>query len=326
MSAYKHKLKKLFLVSIVFGLTLIVSGCSPSSPVSMDDNEKIEILCTDFAQYDWTKNIVLDVPNIEVSLLINNGVDMHSFHPSADDIIKITRSDMIIYTGGQSSKEIIDIINSAGTEDLVSINMMSLLGDALICDDTEHDHTHSHEHISECDEHICLSLKNAGVLCRSICDELSVLDPVNAEKYNENTEKYVAELNKLDREYTKVIDNAIRRDLVFADRYPFKYMSRDYGLTVFAAFAGCSAESDASFETILSLAAKIDELGLTSVLTTNDSNSAIATTVCKNAETNDIKILSLESLQSVTNDEIAAGITYLAAMSDNLEVLREALN
>lgn len=326
MYAYKNKFARIFSLLAILVLTITISGCSASPSVSVNDSEKIEILCIGFAQYDWTQNIVLNVPNIEVSLLPNNGVDIHSFQPSADDIIKITSSDMLIYTGGQSSKDIIDIINSAGNEDLVSVNMMSLLGNALICNDIDHNHTHSHGHISEYDEHIWLSLKNAEILCRSICDELSALDPVNAEKYNENTENYISQLNELDREYTDVIDNAAPRDLVFADRNPFKYMSRDYGLNVFAAFPGCSAESDASFETILSLAAKIDELGLTSVITTDGSNSAIATTVCENAETNNIKILSLESLQSVTNEEIAAGITYLTAMSDNLEILREALN
>ena len=326
MYAYKNKFARIVSLLSALVLTIIISGCSPSPSVSEDDAEKINVLCTGFAQYDWAKNIALNVPGTEVSLLLNNGVDIHSLQPSAEDIVRITKSDMLIYTGGQSDREIIDIINSAGGKNLTSVNMMSLLGDTLICDDTEHNHTHSHRHISEYDEHIWLSIKNAEVLCRSICDELSALDPANAEKYNENTEKYISQLNKLDHEYTEVIDNAALHDLVFADRYPFKYLARDYELNVFAAFPGCSAEENASFGTILSLASKIDELNLTSVITIDNSNSAIAATVCENAETSNIKILSLESLQSVTNDEISAGITYLSAMSDNLEVLREALN
>ncbi len=321
---YKNCHKLIFCIAFIM---LIVCGCNGASVDYTTNSQKINILCTGFSQYDWTKNIVGELDTINVDLLQKMGVDIHNFQPSADDIIRISGCDMIICTGGESDKPIINILDSLGDKKPIVINMMSELEPHLICiDEHSSNQHHTHNNTMEYDEHIWLSIKNADVLCRIISDNIISIDHSNAETYKANTEQYLAQLSNLDKKYQNTIDNSLRREIVFADRYPFAYLAKDYELTCFCAFPGCSAETEASFETVVSLAEKIGELNLTSVMTIDKGYTSIDEAVISNCKTSGIKTLSLNSLQSVSNDEINSGLSYLSTMEDNLSIIKESLN
>ena len=177
----------------------------------------------------------------------------------------------------------------------------------------------------EYDEHVWLSLKNAKVFCKATADDLSEIDKDHAETYQKNEENYAAKLDELDQNYQKTVDEASQKTLLFGDRFPFRYMVDDYGLDYYAAFMGCSAETEASFETITFLAGKLDELGLKNVMTIEKSDQKITKAIIENTKDKNQKILTLDSMQSATSDDVKAGTTYLSVMEDNLEVLKEAL-
>ena len=286
------------------------------------------------------KNIIGDrEKNVELSMLINNGVDLHSYQPSTDDIVKISKCDIFIYVGGESDEWVDDALKQAANKEMIVIDLMDVLGDKVKNEEhkegMEHDHDHDdhdksehdheHEDEEEKDEHVWLSLKNASLLCEHICDKICEKDSDGKDTYKANTKAYVEKLDKLDKQYKEAVDSAANKTLVFADRFPFRYLVDDYGLDYFAAFAGCSAESEASFETVVFLAKKVDELGLKSIVQIEGSKGNIAKTVKENTKSKDQQILTLDSLQSVTKKDVDGGITYLGEMEKNLDVLKEAL-
>jgi|GEM_PF-13148 len=188
-----------------------------------------------------------------------------------------------------------------------------------------HDHEHEHEHEEEADEHVWLSLRNAQRLVKVIADALSEADPANAEKYQANAAAYIEKLAELDSRYAEVVSAAEKKTLLFCDRFPFRYLTDDYGLRYYAAFSGCSAESEASFATVVFLAQKLSELDLPAVLIIEDGNSKIAETVIASSENPNTPVLVLNSMQKITGEDVKAGVTYLQTMQMNLEVLKEAV-
>ena len=189
----------------------------------------------------------------------------------------------------------------------------------------EHMEGHGHDHEEEADEHVWLSLKNAKTLVAAIADALQELDPDNKDTYAANAAAYIEKLSTLDGAYQAAVDGAARKTLLFGDRFPFRYLVDDYGLSYYAAFAGCSAESEASFETVSFLAKKVDELKLPCVLTIEGKNHKIAETIVENTAEKNQKILTMDSMQSTTSEDVANGTTYLSVMEQNLSVLKEAL-
>ena len=193
-------------------------------------------------------------------------------------------------------------------------------------DDDEHDeHEHHHHEEDEKDEHVWLSLRFAKTLCGAIADALCEKDAANAAVYQKNLASYTAKLDALDAKYTEMVKNSSKKVVVFGDRFPFRYLVDDYGLKYYAAFAGCSAESEASFKTIVFLSEKVNELGLNSVCQIETGNGKIAKTVISNSKNKKAKVVTFDSLQSTTAKQIKKGATYLGAMEKNLEVLKMAL-
>ncbi|MFI3227644.1 MAG: metal ABC transporter substrate-binding protein, partial [Clostridia bacterium] len=189
----------------------------------------------------------------------------------------------------------------------------------------EHDHDHEDEE-AHGDEHVWLSLRNAIVVCGAIADEISVLDAENADVYQENAENYIALLEELDGEYVAMVENAARDTVIFGDRFPFLYMMSDYGINYYAAFQGCSAETEASFETIVFLANKVDELNSNYVMIIDNGLVELATTIADNSQKQDCEILTMNSMQSITKEQMNDGVTYYSVMSENLDVLTLALS
>ena len=212
---------------------------------------------------------------------------------------------------------------------------MDVLGEDVkeeeIVEGMEHEHEEGEEHEHEgeepeYDEHVWLSLKNAKVLCKAIAKALEEVDPANRENYSSNLEAYEQKLSDLDTEYQQTVDSAARKTLLFGDRFPFRYLADDYDIDYYAAFAGCSSETEASFETVSFLAEKTDELKLPYIMTIEGNNKEIAETIISNTSEKNQKILSMDSMQSTTSEDIKNGATYISIMKSNLDVLEKALN
>lgn len=333
-------MKKLIMGSLaillgVLSISIPFAGIHTAEAKTTENTDKtLNIATTIFPEYDWTRAILGDrADDVNLTMLLDNGTDLHSFQPAVKDIMKVSSCDLLIYVGGESDQWIEDALESAQNKDMKTINLMEVLGDSIKEEETvegmqesEHDHDHEDEEEKEYDEHVWTSMRNAEVICDAIAETLEEMDPENKEIYQSNAETYKEKLSALDEAYQETVNNANQKTLVFADRFPFRYLVDDYDLSYYAAFSGCSAESEASFKTVTFLAGKVDELGVKSVLTMEKSDDRIAQTVIENTKAKDQKILQLNSMQSITSEEIADGATYLSVMEDNLGVLKEALN
>jgi len=327
---------KLFTVIIFTLLLLTVPLTECIAHTDTDLDRKISVVCTVFPQYDWVRQIIGDnASNFDLILLLNNRLDLHNFQPSVDDIVKISTCDLFIYVGGTSDGWVKNTLKVATNPNMVVINLLDVLGEAVktekIIEGMEYPHDHDddndddHHHEDEYDEHVWLSLKNAAPLCKAIADALSSLDTDNAEEYKNNLTAYIQKLSALDAEYQLAVSEAPVRTLLFGDRFPFRYLMDDYGLSYYAAFSGCSAETEASFETIIYLSKKVDELSLNTVMVTESANQLIARTIVNNTTSKNQRILVLDSMQSVTLSDVQNGATYLSIMENNLNTLKEAL-
>ncbi len=384
------------------------------SPVAADAAKAggLKIVTTIFPEYDWVMNILGDnASGSEVTMLLDNGVDLHSYQPTAEDILKISTSDVFIYVGGESDGWVDDALQESVNKDMAVINLLEVLGDSVKEEEMvegmqghDHDHDHDgedhdhedadhdheaetdhdhegeadhdheaetdhdhedadHDHETEADhdhedadhdheaetdhdhedadhdheghdheegeveydEHVWLSLRNTETLVNSIADAICEKDPGNAGNYKANADAYTQKLKALDEEYAKAVEAASVKTLLFGDRFPFRYLVDDYGLSYYAAFVGCSAETEASFETITFLAGKVDELSLHAVMTIEGKDHRIAETIVQSTKTRDQQILTMDSMQATTSEDVANGTTYMGIMESNLEVLKEAL-
>ena len=297
-----------------------------------ESEKTLSIVCATFPQYDWVRQILGDrADDVDLTLLLDNGVDLHNYQPTADDIIKIAQSDLFIYVGGESDGWVDDVLATAQNPNLKTVSMLESVEakeEETVegMQEEEHDHLETEHDEVEYDEHVWLSLRNAETLTETIANALCELDSANAPVYQENAASYIAKLNELDNQYKDVVANGQRKTILFADRFPFRYLADDYGLTYYAAFVGCSAETEASFETIAFLARKVDELQLPVVLTIEGANHAIAETVVFSTQAKNQAILTMNSIQSVTAADVENGESYLDIMAENLNVLKEALN
>ncbi len=316
-------MKKFLCVILAAVLSLgIFAGCGSSS-----DNGKLKVVTTVFPEYDWVLNVLGDKKDgADVTFLLDNGVDLHSFQPTAADMVKISSCDVFIYVGGESDKWVEDALKEKHNDKMITLNLLDLLGEKAKAEEEvegmQEDDEEEAEEETEYDEHIWLSLKNAEIFVNEIANAFAKADSKNADTYKNNAAAYNQKLDALDKEYETAVNSAKRKTLLFADRFPFLYLTKDYGLSYYAAFKGCSAESEASFETVAFLAKKVDELSLTSVLTLDGGDKKIADTVIKNTQNKNAQILELNSMQS----ENKKGDTYINIMERNLDVLKTALN
>lgn len=314
-------MKKIFAVILAASLMLCAfCGCSDNNTTV----QGIRIVCTAFPQYDFAKNILGDIGG-SVVLLTENGEDLHSYEATAKDIVEIGTADLFIYVGGASDEWVEGILESANNPALKTLAIMDCVEtlDEERVAGMQHEHEEEHEHEAQKDEHVWLSLKNAAAITEAISDKLCEIDVENASAYSANADEFIEELNSLDTEYRNAVEASKRNVLLFADRFPFRYLTESYGIEYYAAFAGCSSESEASFETMAFLIDKTKDLSLPIILTIDGSDGSLAKTVC--TETG-AESRTLDSCQSVSKADIENGTTYLGIMTSNLEVLKEALN
>ena len=483
----------------------VLAGCG--KPKDAGKAGKLKVVTTIFPAYDWVRAILGDkAENAEITMLLDNGVDLHSYQPTADDIVKISDCDLFVYVGGESDGWVKNALKSAANRNMKVINLLEVLGDSVKTEETVegmqedgHGHSHDeqlteddikdrtlsdfagawkslhpyllngdldkfcqhraeededssttkdtylekyktswqcdaekisisgntitftygdgktvsaeytyagyqpkrndegeirsvryqfettsadapkyvqfndhghepgeaehfhiyfgndgfdalmsaktnpffvkdtlsvedildelmgHDHGEEADEHVWLSLKNAKTLVGAISNALQEFDPDNKDTYATNAAAYIEKLSALDGAYQSAVDGAAHKTVLFGDRFPFRYLVDDYGLRYYAAFAGCSAESEASFETVSFFAKKVDELGLPCVLTIEGKNHKLTETIVQSTAAKNQKVLTMDSMQSMTSKDLANGATYLSVMEQNLSVLKEAL-
>ena len=327
-------MKKLIqILAILFLLLSALSACNKKEETQ--ETNKIKIVTTIFPTYDWVRQIIgEDNERFELILLADSGVDLHSYQPTTDDIIAISTCDLFIYVGGTSDQWVEDVLRDAMNKDMGVINLIETLGAAVkeeeIIEGMQHEDNHGHgeyeeEHQHDWDEHVWLSLTNAQTLVSYISKEIIALDSELLERYQENTDNYLTQLQSLDETYRQMVLEYTNPTILVADRFPFRYLVDDYHINYYAAYAGCTAETEASFETVIFLANKVDELELSTVLVIDGSKQALASTVIENTHQKNQNILTLNSMQAITAKEIGEGITYLAIMQENLTVLAEVL-
>ena len=356
------KMKKFVMIIMALMVAMLgFVGCGDGQAANGDgngdagDDGKIHVVATIFPEYDWVMNVigagnddlgdaaglVLDLSeDVDVELIVGNGVDMHSYQPTVEDIAKISTADLLIYVGGESDKWVDDAVREAlksKNSDMAVINLMEVMGDAakeeefvegMEADEdasTDADLVGAEPEETEYDEHVWLSLKNAQLFVSAIAEKLGELDPDNAISYEGNADVYNDELAHLDADYRDLFMLTSRSHLVFGDRFPFRYLFDDYYMEYYAAFPGCSAETEASFETVTFLAGKVDEMGLKSVLTIEGNDHRLAETIVNNTTEKNQRILTVNSMQSISTADISNGATYLKIMRDNLDVFKTAL-
>lgn len=311
--------------SLVLAIFMIISCAAVTSCGVKEKSDGKSVVCTIAPVYDWVKNVIGDDDGYSVTLLIKNKTDMHSYQPTVADMATISQSDVFVYVGGESDAWVDDALKSVGG-DTKAISLLELLGDKAKdeehIDDEDDDHDHDHAE-SEKDEHVWLSLKNAAYLCDKLADEFSAVFTEN--NFKANSAAYIAKLNELDGEYADAVANAEYDTLLFGDRFPFLYLVSDYGLNYYAAFSGCSAETEASFATITKLAQKVDELNLPAIIKIDGSTHKIAETIRDNTSAKNQEIITVDSMQSTTLEELQNGKNYLSVMRDNLSVFKTAL-
>ena len=335
-------------------LVFLLNGCSTVKKVSTSD-DKVSVVSTIFAPYDFVREVAGD--KAELTMLLPPASESHSFEPTPQDIIKIQNSDVFIYVGGESDawvNEVLESMDTSGMKIITLIDCVEVVEEEIVEGmEEEHDHEdisldeehegeeqegdehENEEHANEehedeehadveheYDEHVWTSPKNAKLIVQKISDVLCEVDEVNKEIYKKNTTEYLGKLDELDQAFQTVVDQSVRKTIVFGDRFPFRYFADAYGLSYFAAFPGCSTETEASAATVAFLIDKIKEEQIPVVFHVELSNQKMANTI---SEATDAKVLLLHACHNVSKAEFESGVTYLDLMYKNVENLKEAL-
>lgn len=314
-------MKKKLLI-LLSALTLLLAGCGQKQ-----SSQKLQIVAAIFPEYDWVRQIVGDDDSVELTLLVDDGVDPHSFQPAVSDMVTAANCDLLIYGGGESDQWLTKL--EATNPNRETLVLLPLLGEQAhqeeVVEGMEAHKEDEPENDAEMDEHVWLSLRNASLFCQSITEALCRLNPEKADTYRANLAAYQQQLDALDVQYQQAVSAASQHTIVVCDRFPFRYLVEDYGLSYYAAFPGCSAETGASFETVVFLSNKVKELNLSALLVTESSDGRLARTVAENAGNEQMPVLTLNSMQSVSAEQ-AKTLSYLSVMTDNLTVLQQALS
>lgn len=320
----KRAKKILALIVSVISVILCFGavGCNDIS------DEKKKVVCTIFPEYDWVREIIKGIDGYQTTLLLDNGVDLHSYQPTVEDIATIGNADLFIYVGGESDKWVDRALSNAINKNIKAINLLEILGNRVKEEEQvegmQGEEGEEIEEEQEYDEHVWLSLKNAKIISKNIAEELKKIDSENEERIEQNINEYIEKLDDLDREYQEAVENKTYDTLLFGDRFPFRYIVEDYGLNYYGAFKGCSAETEASFETIIFLARKVDELNLPTIMVLEGENQKIANQIKNTTAKKNQEIITVNSLQSITKNDMDR-TNYLEIMRANLISLKKAL-
>lgn len=312
------KISKLLLIFVVsiFGIVSL-TGCNKKQ----ETQDKLTIVSTNFPGYDFARAITMDNTNVKVKMLLKPGAESHTFEPTPEDIKTIKNSDIFIYVGGDSDEWGDDILNDIDTDKTKIIKLIDLVDakEEVTTEGMESDE----EEESELDEHVWTSPKNAIEIINKLKKEIINIDNDEKSNLESNANHYVNKLNDLDTEFKSIVKTAKRKEIIVGDRFPLRYFADEYGLSYYAAFPGCSEQTEASAKTISFLANKVKEDKIPVVLKIELSSGNIANTIAKETNT---KVLEFNSAHNISQSDFDAGITYVDIMTKNAEVLKEALN
>lgn len=306
-------MKKILTILIMLILLITVSGCNFS-----EDDNKLTILATNFPCYDFARAITKDVPNTSVEMLLKPGTEAHDYEPSPKDITKISKSDIFIYVGGESDEWVKDLLKSIDTKKVKVVKLMDL-ADKRFEEDPQ---TKAKSKDLEYDEHVWTGPRNDIKILNGLNEIISEKDPYNSSLYKINTDNYISELREIDSEMWRIGDNLSRNILVFGDRFPFKYLVNEYNFNYYAAFPGCSSETEASSKTISNLIKIVKENNVPVIIRVDYSNGKIAKTI---ADETGAKVLTMYSGHNITEEEFNSGKTMIDIMKGNIAVIKEAL-
>ncbi len=307
-------MKKIKLIILIITIFLFC-GCENKS------NNKITIVATNYPGYDFARAITKSSENIEVILLINPGSELHDYEPTPKDIIRIGESKLFIYVGGESDDWVNSLIKSNNIDKNKTFRLMD--NTDVMYEEIVEGMEVSEKNEKEYDEHVWTSITSSIEILEKLESKIIEIDNKNKELYENNTKEYINELKEIDSEIREIVKNSKRKEIIFADRFPIRYFADDYNLKYYAAYPGCSHQTEASSKTIAFLIEKVKEDKIPVIFKLELSNSNIAETISK--ETN-AKILEFNSAHNISKDDFDSGITYAQIMNKNKEVLKEALN
>ena len=310
---------KKYLLSLIILISFFFAGCSSNSKEA-----RFTIISSSFPGYDFARAIVKNADDVEVKMLLKPGSEMHDFEPTPQDIINIKNCDVFIYVGGESDSWIDDILDDIDTSKTKIIKLMDFVD---VVEEEEvpgmEEEVEEGEEEIEYDEHVWTSPVNVITIIEKLKNEFIKIDKENSSLYQENADNYITQLKNIDSQIRDIVSQSKRKELVFGDRFPFRYFTDEYGLSYSAAFKGCSEQSEASAKTITFLINKIKDNNIPVVLHIELSNKNIANTISKETGA---KVLEFNSAHNITQKDFDDGITYVDMMEKNIEVLKEALN
>ena len=318
------KIKKIVLIIvlilIIFGIVFLISKTSNSNK---KDSEKIQIVSSNFASYDFLRAIIGDNKNINLTFLLGPGKEEHSYDPTAGDLIKIQNADLFVYIGGESEKwadKVLETLENSNTKMICISESVDKIKEQEI-DGAEEDHEEEEE--GAFDDHIWTSPSNAIKMVNTLEKAMEEIDSKNSLEYKKNAEKYIAEIEDVNSKIREIVDNKVRDRLIFADKMPMQYFINYYNLKVSSAFSGCSTETEPSAKTIAYLQNKIKEENIPVVLYIELNNGRVAKTIAKETGA---KAMQIQTLHNVSLDDFKSGETWVSLMTRNLEVLKAALD
>lgn len=312
-------MKNILLLTITL-LTVLFSGCAQKN-----QEYDLNIVSVNYIGYDFAKQITNGEANIE--LLIKPGSETHAYDPTAKDIIAIKEADVFIYTGGHSEEWVIDILSTIDNPNLKVIRLMDIvevLEEEIVegMQTEEHDHDHEHKEEVEYDEHVWTSPSNAIKILNTIKNTLVEIKPDEKETYLTNATLYQQKIENAKTEIQEIVNKATNKTLIFGDRFPFRYFVEEFNLDYYAAFPGCSSDTEASAKTIAYLINKVKKEKINVILKIELSSSTIADTIANETEA---KVLELHSAHNISADDFKNNISYVDLLKRNLETLKEAL-
>ncbi len=315
----KFMKKRICLYSIAVIFLIILSGCSVQQ-YKTSENGKLTIATTIFPYYDFARAVGGDLINLE--LIIPAGRDSHSFEPTPADMIAIENADLFLYNGGEMERWLDELLETARTNGKENLRMMDyvqtdkeqVLEGMLIRGAEEED---------EFDEHIWTSPKNAMLLLQKISEKLQQMAPEHASQFAVNTQNYMEQLKQLDQTLETIVANAPKAMMIFGDKFPFYYFARDYGIQCYAAFPGCSTETEPSAGTMAHLIDKTVQEQVGAIYYLELSTHKVADAI---GEATGVKSLLFHSCHNVTREEFESGVTYVQLMNQNAQYLKEGLN
>ena len=332
---FKNKMISCMLITVLCLSAL--AGCGSKSTSKSENNQnQIKVVATIFPVYDFLR--VIGGDKIDLKMLLTPGAETHSFEPTPQNIKDVDHADLFAYIGGDSDSWVETIMESVDRNKMKVVTFMDcvdLVEEELkegMTPEEDHDHE-EHSDVDhnleegkeeiEYDEHVWTSPRNAILIVQRLCDALSEIDAANASYYQENTTKYIGQLTDLDQEFKDVVNNAKRHEIIVGDRFPFRYFADAYGLDYYAAFPGCSTDSEPSAATIAFLTDKVKEDKIPVIFHLELSNHKVADSI---SEATGAKSMQLNAVHNITKADFDNGASYLSMMKENVTVLKEALN